>query len=55
MLVLARKLGETLVINHEIKITICKIQGNQVKLGIIAPKNVDINREEVEKLKNKKN
>lgn len=47
MLILTRKLGESITIGDDIKITILEFQGKQVKLGIIAPKDVKIHREEV--------
>ncbi|GJQ49215.1 MAG: carbon storage regulator CsrA [Candidatus Kuenenia stuttgartiensis] len=47
MLILTRKLGESITIGDEIKITVLEFQGRQVKLGIIAPKDIEIHREEV--------
>lgn len=47
MLILARQPGETLMIGDNITVTILGINGNQVKIGIDAPKNVDVNREEI--------
>ena len=47
MLVLSRRLGETLIIGDDIKITVLGISGNQVRLGIAAPKDVSVHREEV--------
>ena len=47
MLVLTRKSGETITIGDDIKIFIQEIRGNQVKLGIVAPPNVAVHREEV--------
>ncbi|MCR4292867.1 MAG: carbon storage regulator CsrA [Candidatus Kuenenia sp.] len=47
MLILTRKLGESITIGDEIKITVLEFQGRQVKLGIIAPKDIGIHREEV--------
>lgn len=47
MLVLSRRLGETLIIGDEIKVTVLGISGNQVRLGIAAPKEVSVHREEV--------
>ncbi|MBM4054187.1 MAG: carbon storage regulator CsrA [Planctomycetes bacterium] len=47
MLILTRKLGESITIGDDIKITILEFQGKQVKLGIIAPKDIEIHREEV--------
>ncbi len=47
MLVLSRRLGETVMIGDDIKLTVLGINGNQVRLGIAAPKEVSVHREEV--------
>lgn len=47
MLILTRKLGESITIGEEIKITVLECQGKQVKLGIIAPRHVKVHREEI--------
>ncbi|MCM3238366.1 carbon storage regulator CsrA [Heyndrickxia oleronia] len=47
MLILTRKKGETIQIGDDIEITISAIQGEQVKIGIKAPKNIDVFRKEV--------
>ncbi|AGT33467.1 carbon storage regulator [Geobacillus genomosp. 3] len=47
MLVLTRKLKEAIQIGDDIEITVLAIQGDQVKLGINAPKSIDIHRKEV--------
>ena len=47
MLALSRKKGEALVINNNIEVTVLEIKGDQVKLGINAPKEVPIYRQEV--------
>lgn len=47
MLALSRKKGEALMINNDIEITVLEIKGEQVKLGISAPKQVSIYRKEV--------
>lgn len=47
MLILTRKVGETVAIGDDIQISIVEIKGNQVKLGIQAPKNVQVHRAEV--------
>ena len=47
MLALSRKKNEALVINNNIEITILDIKGDQVKIGIEAPKNVKVFRQEV--------
>ena len=47
MLALTRKKGESLVINTNIEVTILEIRGDQIKLGISAPRDVSIYRKEV--------
>ncbi|MGM0887008.1 MAG: carbon storage regulator CsrA [Bacillota bacterium] len=47
MLVLTRKPNEAIMIGDDIEITILSIEGDQIKLGINAPKNVDIHRKEI--------
>lgn len=47
MLALSRKKGEAIVINNDIEITILEVKGDQVKVGIAAPKEVPIYRKEV--------
>ncbi len=47
MLVLTRKQNESIQIGEEVEITILSIQGDQVKIGIQAPKHIDIHRKEV--------
>ena len=47
MLALKRKKGEALVINNNIEITVLEIRGDQVKIGISAPKDVPVYRKEV--------
>ena len=47
MLILTRKLGESIIIEDNIKITVVSINNQQIKLGIEAPKHITINREEV--------
>jgi carbon storage regulator len=47
MLILTRKLGERINIGDDITITLVDIKGTQVKLGIEAPRNVDIHRQEI--------
>ena len=47
MLVLSRKKGETIMINDNIEVKVLSIEGDQVKLGIVAPKSVKIYRQEV--------
>ena len=47
MLVLTRKLNQSIMIGDEIELTILAIEGEQIKLGINAPKNIDIHRKEI--------
>ena len=47
MLALTRKKGESLIINNNIEITVLEIRGDQVKIGITAPKEVPVYRKEV--------
>lgn len=47
MLILTRRVGEVLVIGDSIKVTVLSVQGNQVRIGIDAPKDVAVHREEV--------
>jgi len=47
MLVLTRRLGESIWINDDIRIVIQNIRGNQVRIGIAAPKEVTVHREEI--------
>ncbi|MBN2426111.1 MAG: carbon storage regulator CsrA [Calditrichaceae bacterium] len=52
MLVLTRRLGESITIGDEIRVIVVDIDGNQVKLGIEAPREIEIYREELfEKIK----
>lgn len=47
MLVLSRKKNETIVINDDITVTVVEIRGDKVRLGIVAPKEIPVHREEV--------
>jgi carbon storage regulator len=47
MLVLTRKTGETIQIGEDIEVTVVAVNGDQVKLGINAPKNVEVHRKEI--------
>jgi carbon storage regulator len=47
MLVLSRRLNETIVINDNIRVTVVEIRGDRVRLGITAPREVPVHREEV--------
>lgn len=47
MLILTRRIGETLVIGDNTKLTILGVRGHQVRIGIDAPKDVSVHREEI--------
>ena len=44
MLILTRRVGETLMIGDQISVTVLNVKGNQVRLGIAAPKDVPVHR-----------
>lgn len=55
MLILTRRMGEVIFIDDEIKVTVLGIHGNQVRIGIDAPKEISIHRKEVyERIQNEK-
>jgi len=47
MLILTRRIGETLNIGDDVTVTVLSIRGNQVRIGVNAPKSVPVHREEV--------
>lgn len=47
MLILTRRVGETLMIGDSVTVTILGVKGNQVRVGITAPKDVAVHREEI--------
>ncbi len=47
MLILTRRIGETLNIGDEVQVTVLGIKGNQVRIGVNAPKDVAVHREEI--------
>ena len=47
MLILTRRVGETVMIGDEIAVSVLDVRGNQVRLGIAAPKEVTVHREEI--------
>lgn len=55
MLILTRRVGETVMIGDEVTITVLGVKGNQVRVGINAPKSVAVHREEIyERIKREK-
>jgi carbon storage regulator len=47
MLILTRRVGETVMIGHEVTVTVLGVKGNQVRIGVNAPKDVAVHREEI--------
>lgn len=47
MLILTRRVGETLVIGDDVTVTVLGVRGNQVRIGVNAPKDVSVHREEI--------
>lgn len=47
MLILTRRIGETLIIGDDVKVTVLGVRGHQVRLGVDAPKSVSVHREEI--------
>lgn len=47
MLILTRRIGETLMIGDEVSVTVLGVKGNQVRLGVNAPKDIAVHREEI--------
>jgi carbon storage regulator len=53
MLILTRRVGESVVIGEDVTVTVLGVKGNQVRIGINAPKHVAVHREEIfERIKN---
>ena len=47
MLILTRRIGETLMVGDDVTITVLGVKGNQVRIGVNAPKDVAVHREEI--------
>ena len=47
MLILTRRVGETLMIGDEVTVTVLGVKGNQVRIGVNAPRDVAVHREEI--------
>jgi len=47
MLILTRRVGETLMIGNDVTVTVLGVKGNQVRIGVNAPKDVAVHREEI--------
>ncbi|HHD0388450.1 TPA: carbon storage regulator CsrA, partial [Acinetobacter baumannii] len=47
MLILTRRVGETLMIGDQVSVTVLGVKGNQVRIGVNAPKEVSVHREEI--------
>lgn len=47
MLVLSRRVGDAIMIGHDIRISILQVAGDKVRIGIVAPRDLDVHREEV--------
>ncbi len=56
MLILTRRVGETLVVGDDVTVTVLGVKGNQVRIGVKAPRDVSVHREEIyERIKQEEN
>ena len=56
MLILTRRVGESLMIGDEVTVTVLGVKGNQVRVGVDAPRDISVHREELyERIKNEQN
>lgn len=56
MLILTRRVGETLMVGDDVTVTVLGVKGNQVRIGVDAPKDVAVHREEIyQRIQNEKN
>jgi carbon storage regulator len=55
MLILTRRIGETLMIDDDVRVTVLGVNGNQVRIGVDAPRDVAVHREEIyQRIQNEK-
>lgn len=55
MLILTRRVGETLMIDDDVRVTVLGVNGNQVRIGVDAPKDIAVHREEIyQRIQNEK-